>query len=171
MAPSPPNNNNNNNNNKIFNFHLGTTKIIAKLLVPSYTYSFNFVWLYEITWQLFTDLPLYPNPRFESDTSNLNLSWSPSFLWPGHAIQYFNVTYTNKSDGSVTYHQINSTFDDKVVSFTRNIQEEPLMCTEIVMTISAISAYSFSTFQQPLQMFNVTDRILPSCKLTAISII
>ena len=46
----------------------------------------------------------------------------------------------------------------------KTIQEEPLMCTEIVVNISAISNYSFSTVKQPLQMFSVTDNILPSGK-------
>lgn len=108
------------------------------------------------------------NPHVESDTSNLTVSWSPAFLWPGHALRYFNVSFTNKSDDSVTYHRINSTFDARVVSFTRKIQEEPLMCTEIAITISAISAYSHGTLLQPLQLFNVTDRIFPSRKQAAI---
>ena len=98
--------------------------------------------------------------------SYLNLTWSPPFLWPGNAIQYFNVSITNKSDGSVTYHQINSSFSDRVVSFTKDIQEESLMCFEITVNISAISAYSYSTLQSPLQMFSVTRRVLPSRKLT-----
>lgn len=46
----------------------------------------------------------------------------------------------------------------------KTIQEEPLTCTEIIVNISAISNYSFSTVKQPLQMFSVTDNILPLCK-------
>ena len=81
------------------------------------------------------------------------------------------MSFTNKSDDSVTYYRINSTFDARVVSFTRKIQEEPLMCTEIAITISAISAYSHGTLLQPLhdQLFNVTDRIFPSRKQAAIN--
>ena len=74
--------------------------------------------------------------------SYLNVIWSPPFLWPGRAIQYFNVSITNKSDGSVTYHETNNNFGDRVVSFTKDIQEESLMCTEMTVNISAISNYS-----------------------------
>ena len=98
--------------------------------------------------------------------SYLNVTWSPPFLWPGHAIQYFNVSITYKSDGNVTYHQINSDFEDRVVCFAKEIQEESLMCSEITVNISAISAYRYSTLHPPLQMFSVTRRVLPSCKLT-----
>ena len=112
---------------------------------------------------------MYHNPHLESDIYNLNISWSPAFLWPGRALRYFNVSFTNKSDDSVIYHRINSAFDARVVSFTREIQEEPLMCTEIAITISAISAYSHGTLLQPLQLFNVTDRIFPSRKQAAIN--
>ena len=91
-------------------------------------------------------------------------------MWPGLAIQYFNVSLTNKSDQSVTYHQVNSTFNDGVVSFMKEIQEEPSTCTEIVLGISAIRAYIFSTQQQSLDVFNVTASILPSCKLNNVGI-
>ena len=115
---------------------------------------------------IITDLPLSPNPHLEINMSHLNVTWSPPFLWPGHAIQYFNVSITNKSDGSATYHQINSSFNDRVVSFTKEIHEGSLMCSEITVNISAISAYSYSTLQPPLQMFSVTHRVSPSRKLT-----
>ena len=69
---------------------------------------------------------------------------------------------TNKSDGSVTYHQVDNNFTDRVVSFTKEIQDEPLMCIELIVSISAISNYSFiNTSQQPHKVFNVTDNILP----------
>ena len=111
------------------------------------------------------DTPLSPNPLLKINASYINLTWSPPFLWPGHAIQYFNVSVTNKNDGSVTYHQINSTFDDSVISFKLEIQEEPLMCTEFTFNISAISAYSYSTLQQPLETYSITTRTLPSRRL------
>ena len=110
---------------------------------------------------------LLHNPLLEINSS-LTLTWSPPFLWPGRALRYFNVSITNKSDDSVTYHRINSTFDARVVSFSRKIQKEPLMCTEIAITISAISNYSHDTLLQPLQLFNVTDRIFPSRKQAVI---
>ena len=145
--------------------------ILNKSLPPnlhdSVNHSFILYTLYY--YNIILDPPLYHNPCIESDTSNLNVSWSPAFLWPGRALRYFNVSFTNKSDNSVTYHRINSTVDARVVSFTRKKQEEPLMCTEIAITISAISAYSHGTLLQPLQLFNVTDRILPSCKQAAIN--
>ena len=118
-----------------------------------------------MVYKFIIDQPLSPNPLLEINASHINLTWSPPFLWPGHAIQYFNISITNKSDGSVTYHETNSNFGDRVVSFTKDIQEESLMCTEMTVNISAISNYSYSTLQQPLQMFNVTHRVLPSRKL------
>ena len=50
----------------------------------------------------------------------------------------------------------------------KEIHEEPLMCTEIVINISAISNYSFGTLNKSLQIFSVTDNILPLRKLTSI---
>ena len=109
--------------------------------------------------------PLSSNPLLKINASYINLTWSPPFLWPGQAILYFNVSVTNESDGSVTYHQINSNFNDSVVSFKKEIQEEPLMCTEFTFNISAISAYSYSTLQQPLEIYSITTRTLPSRRL------
>ena len=109
-------------------------------------------------------VPLLPNPLLEINTSHITLAWSPPFLWPGCALRYFNVSFTNKSDGSITYHRINNSFGKRVFSFMKTIQEEPLMCTEIIVNVSAISNYSFTTVKQPFQTFSVTDNILPLCK-------
>ena len=117
------------------------------------------------------DSPLPQNPLLEFNRSYINLTWSPPFLWPGHAIEYFNVSITNESDGSVTYHRINNTFNDSVVSYGKEMQEEPLMCTDITLNISAISAYNYSTLQQPNQMYSVSAKILPSRRLNHRSLI
>ena len=115
-------------------------------------------------WFFILAVPLLPNPLLEINTSHNNiitLTWSPPFLWPGRAIRYFNVSFTNKGDDSVTYHRINNSFGNRVFSVMETIPEEPLMCTEIIVNISAISNYSFSTVKQTLQIFSVTDNILP----------
>ena len=110
------------------------------------------------------DLPHLNSILLETNVSNVILTWSPLLLWPGHAIHYFNVSITNKTDGHVMYHKINSTFRDRIVSFAMEIQDLSLMCTEITVNISAISAYRYSTLQQPLKTFSATGIILlPSC--------
>ena len=108
---------------------------------------------------MIVDSPILFNPTLEKNATHLTLLWSPPFLWPGERIQYYSISFTNKSDSSITYYRVNSSYSNQVVQFTRQIQM--LMCigAEFMFGISAIST------SKSLQVFNVTGQILPSCEL------
>ena len=102
---------------------------------------------------LTAESPIFPNPSISEIESDAELSyllkWSPSFLWPGHDIKYFNITINETSDRSVIHDSINTTFSDIVVSYTRRIDK---MCSEFSFGISAIS--SFDRELQPIYYVN-----------------
>ena len=69
--------------------------------------------------------------------SFLKLQWSPPFLWPGEAIQYYDVFVTNEERESV-YHRVNTTFSDALVSLTvKTLLDQT--CRELEFSISAVS--------------------------------
>ena len=87
--------------------------------------------------------------------SFLQFQWSPPFLWPGEAIQYYDVFVINEERES-EYHRVNTTFSDAVVSLTVMSQRDQ-MCSELEFSISAIS-YS----DTKLPPFTVHGGYLPS---------
>lgn len=105
------------------------------------------------------DLPISSNPSIEKNSTHLSLFWSPPFLWPGQRIDYYNISFINKSDSSIAYYTVNSTFRDRVVKFTRMIHENDIMCkrTEIEFFISAFNVSGY-----PLPSFNISDWITPT---------
>ena len=110
------------------------------------------------------ELTLSPNPSLERNTTHLTLLWSPPFLWPGNRIQYYNITFTNRSTGSISYSRMNSTYNDQIVTFAREIQIQICSSTELKICISAISSVEL------LESFCVADRLLPLRKQVLISI-
>ena len=98
------------------------------------------------------------------NASFVSIEWSPPYLWPGHAIDDYNVSFVNESDGSVTYYNINSNFSNSVVSFRKEIQEETMKCTEVTVNVSASS--SASQHDSDRYFFSVTEWILPLSMLT-----
>ena len=70
--------------------------------------------------------------------------WSPPFLWPGHAIQYYSVFITNMTDGITTYHKVNSRYNDVTVTYTRQIPADIFTCTEITFGVSAVNQSGFA---------------------------
>ena len=105
-----------------------------------------------------TDPTTSPNPSIEKNSTHITLLWSPPFLWPGRRIQYYNISFVNKTDGSIAYYRVNSTFSDQLVIFTRMIyQNEKCTETEIEFTISAVGVSGLL-----VPVFNSTEWILPS---------
>ena len=100
-----------------------------------------------------TDSPLPHNPVLVKNTTHVTVTWSPPFLWPGRAIDYYMVSFVNHSDGSINSQMVNSTFSDHVVSYTQQMPSERLSCTGFSFCISAADSSG------SLQTFNIT-----SCK-------
>ena len=68
------------------------------------------------------------------------MKWSPPFLWPGQAIEHYDLFVTNENKESV-YHRVNTTFRDDVVTFTA-VAEHPqaiMMCNDLNFCVSAVS--------------------------------
>ena len=104
------------------------------------------------------------NPSIEKNSTQVSLLWSPQFLWPGQRIDYYNISFMNKSNGNITtsYYRVNSTFSDQVFKLTKIHPNDIDLCTtaEIEFKISAVSVSGHL-----LPIINVTDWITPSCKL------
>ena len=91
--------------------------------------------------------PLSNNLMLLKNNGYVEVQWSPPFLWPGRAIEYYNVSLVLESDGSIYSERINSTFSDPLVSYT----QPSLSCTSFTFYITAITS-SGSAFQT----FNIT---------------
>ena len=98
--------------------------------------------------------PLSRNPDIVKNNTHVGVRWSPPFLWPGQAIEYYNVSLMIEKDGSVYSQRVNSTFSDPLVSYIQQMSGERLSCTSFTFYITAINS-SGSSFQT----FNIT-----SCK-------
>ena len=94
------------------------------------------------------------NPSVMMNSTHVMLTWSPLSLWPGHIIQYYNVSFANKTDGSTTYNRINSASSNGIVYFAKHMPDDILTCTEFTFAVSAINTSGFV-----LQKFSVS-----SCK-------
>ena len=96
--------------------------------------------------------PIFPNPSISFQNTSFLLQWCPSFLWPGHYIQYFNITVTNMRDNTlITFDLLNATFSDalRLVSYIYSIDSnQSELCTDLLFGLSAITSYgeSLSTF-------------------------
>ena len=103
-------------------------------------------------------LTVQSHQSIEKNSTHLTLLWSPPFLWPGQRIQNYNITFVNKTDGSIAYYSVNGTFGDQVVRFSRMIyQNEKCTSTKIEFRILA------DGISEPLPTpFNVTEWIHPS---------
>ena len=104
--------------------------------------------------------PVTPNPTIQSNSTHITLLWSPPFLWPGKRIHHYNVFFTSKTQYTFTYYQVNSSYNDQVVSLTKKINQNESLCTEIVFFISA---FDISASEQ-LQTFITSEQIRPSSK-------
>ena len=91
------------------------------------------------------------------------MKWSPPFLWPGHSIQYYNISIIN--DRRITYsHSINAIFSDTVVSFT-NVAEDANIesCNTLEFVISAVNSDSDTESDlEDLTTFRVYGGYIPS---------
>ena len=116
--------------------------IIIKLLFYELNYKFAF------HMSLHTGSPLSNNLMLLKNNGYVEVQWSPPFLWPGRAIEYYNVSLVLESDGSVYSERINSTFSDPLVSYTQPVSSESLSCASFTFYITAInsSGSAFQTF-------------------------
>lgn len=100
--------------------------------------------------------PISPNPLLEQgNATHLTLKWSSPFLWPGVAIDYYNVSVRNTSDqfGGITYYQVNTTFSEAVVMFTFS-SEDSQNCTLFSFGIVAVRK-QHSLEQEGLRDFSI----------------
>ena len=99
--------------------------------------------------------PILSNPSLTNNATHFTLMWSPPFLWPGHRIQYYIVSVTNRSDGNMTHHRVNTSFSDSLVTFSVRSLNTPSMlsCMGIAFSISAIDGSS----SQQMQTFNISN--------------
>ena len=82
--------------------------------------------------------PLDDNPTFEQLNSSVALvQWSPPFLWPGSAIDFYNVSIINNGTGTVHFERENASFDDRVVNYT--LQGDDQNCTHYTVGILAVT--------------------------------
>ena len=108
----------------------------------------------------FADVKLLPNPSLTTYNTSDNLTsflleWSPPYLWPGKHIEYFNISVMNMSDCSITYHRVNASFDENVVSLALEFGYPTIVCTEFVFEINAVSG------SEHLPSYRVTDKYEP----------
>ena len=110
----------------------------------------------------YTDSPISPNPSIENpNATSAILKWSPPFLWPGHSIQYYNISIIN--DRRITYsYLLNATFSDVTVSFTTFAEDSTIeSCDTLEFFISAVSSDS-DTESEDLTTFHVYGGYIPS---------
>ena len=93
---------------------------------------------------IYVESPISPNPLLEAKSATrLVVKWSPPFLWPGHSIEYYNISVTNPSNVNTTYHRVNTTYSDALVSFPFSSQVNQ-NCMEFLFVISAVKKQSDS---------------------------
>ena len=105
--------------------------------------------------------PISPNPSISKNTTHFIILWSPPFLWPGQRIQHYNVCMSNKYNGSIAHHMVNTTSINPFVTLffpmglsslqfnTQNI----LSCPKITFSISPVDGIT----AEPMQTFNISD--------------
>ena len=115
---------------------------------------------------------LTSNPSIIRNATHATLLWSPPFLWPGHRIEYFNVSITNNSntiaDTTAVYYLVNdsSYYDATLMIYPVNVpigtSRSLLSCNNLTFHLSAIEKTNYEQLQQT---FTVSDWtwILP-CK-------
>lgn len=116
----------------------------------------------------YTEPPISPNPSFVRNATHLSLILSPPFLWPGHRIDFYNISVTQGTNGNTDYYNMNSTYDAKMVTFTLDISEphqSMISCSNITFNIVAFK--KFSSLPAILQVSEWTWTF-PSCKLHAL---
>ena len=103
---------------------------------------------------LIIDPPISPNPSIENtNATSILLKWSPPFLWPGHSIDYYNISVMNNS-----YLLTNATFNDALVPFMIFAEESSIeACHVLEICLSAISSEA-----QCLTTFNINGGFVPS---------
>ena len=89
--------------------------------------------------------------------THVSLAWFPHSLWPGHIINYYNVSFANKTDGSTTYSQIHGDHGNETVYYAKQIPDDIWTCTEFTFAVSAVNSSGFT-----LQKFNIS-----SCKYSS----
>ena len=107
---------------------------------------------------IFAGLPISENPLISKTATHVTLTWSPPFLWPGQRIQCWNITVTNKNDGNSSYHTLNSSFIDPIISFSMSwscLQLSTMTCIEVIFSISPVS----EAVPKVMQTVNVSDWI------------
>lgn len=67
------------------------------------------------------DSPISPNPMTVENSPHLTLLWSPPFLWPGHRIQLYNVSFA--IDGGINTYLVKSSYTSEMVSLTVEIYQ------------------------------------------------
>ena len=112
---------------------------------------------------LFADPPILANPKLVNNATHLILLWSPPFIWPGHRIAYYNISVTERNEGSISHYRVNSSVDhsNPTVSFANKLyRTETLMCTELYFCISPITTSNYTL----VEVCNSSDSSLPLCE-------
>lgn len=116
-----------------------------------------------------------PNPSIENPTASTMsflLKWSPPYLWPGHSIDYYQIT-VSKTDGSGNILRnarnfvVNATFSDTIITFildanlTVGADLEWPFSSVYVFGISAVSIDYIDNDKSELDQFFIVGRYLP----------
>ena len=102
--------------------------------------------------------PITPNPSVTIENSTTMLvEWSPPFLWPGQAIEYYTVSVSDENNGLlIAQKKVNSAYDDVIVSLEVSIDEHQRQeCNLYILTLSAMNISN-----ELLQTFNTTKGFL-----------
>lgn len=83
------------------------------------------------------------NPYFEyPNASSIILKWSPPYLWPAQAIDYYNISVF-ESYNNVLRDRVDTTFSEAVVSWQPAEKiKETQTCTPLTFVITAVSSDS-----------------------------
>ena len=104
-----------------------------------------------------------PNPSvIIKNSTTFLVEWSPPFLWPGQAIEYYTISVSDEDNGLlIAQKKVNSAYNDVIVSLDVSIDEHQRQeCNPYKFTLSAMNSLN-----ELLQTFNIT-RGFPSGMLS-----
>ena len=85
-----------------------------------------------------TDSPVQPNPSFSFiNATTVRLLWSPPFLWSNYSLVIFNEY--NIHLGTMNIGTLPATTTDSIVKFDYTLRGDFIQCSEINITLSAVS--------------------------------
>ena len=91
------------------------------------------------TVHMYTDPPVQPNPSFNIiNATTVQILWSPPFLWRNYSLVIFDEY--NIHLGAMNIGTLPATTTNSIVQFDYTLREDLTECSEVIVTLSAISS-------------------------------